>query len=186
MNPDASRGWPGGPRTTACSTSPTRRPTRRSAPCCWRRRRAAWSGSDCPTKTATSCSPTWHAGLAADARGAGRAGRDPARARPLLRGEARRASTCRSIGSSAAASASASCARSPRSPTARRATTPRSRPAPVTSAPSAPREPPAGATRFRLSSPATASCAGAAALGGYGGGQPMKRALLELEGVLDG
>ena len=54
---------PSAPPRRDCSTSPTPPPTRRSARCCWRRRRGAWCGSACRARTPTSCWRTSRAGL---------------------------------------------------------------------------------------------------------------------------
>ena len=55
MKAELTASSPSAPPRRACSTSPTRAPTRRSGRCCWPRPRAAWSGSACPTRTPTSC-----------------------------------------------------------------------------------------------------------------------------------
>ena len=57
-----TRDSPSAPPTRDCSTSPTRPPTRRSASCCSPAPRGAWSGSGCPGQEPTSCSRTWRRG----------------------------------------------------------------------------------------------------------------------------
>ena len=99
-------------------------------------------------------------------------------------GQARPTSTCRSTGGSAAASAAGSCGRSPGSPTARPAATPRWRRSAgneraVRAAGTA-----CGHNPIPLVVPCHRVLRSGGALGGYGGGLPMKQALLELEGVL--
>ena len=130
---------PSGPPTRACSTSPTRPPTRPSGRCCWPRPRAAWSGSACRTRTPTSCSPS------SPTRVSPRVLEAPAELDEVRReldlyfeGELTRLRPAARLAAQQAASAAGSCGRSPASPTARPAATRGGAAAPATSGRSAP------------------------------------------------
>ena len=139
------------------------RPTRRSGRCCWPRPARAWSGSACPTRTPTSCSSTWPTRVSPRVLEApGRARRGAARARPLLRGQARPLRPAARLAAQQRLPAAGAAGDRRGSPTARPATTPRWRRSAgneraVRAAGTA-----CGPTRSRSSSPATASCAAAA------------------------
>ena len=140
-------------------------------------RRGGWSGSGCPTRTPRSC---WSTSPSGSRRGCSRRpaelDEDAARARPLLRGQARPTSTCRSTGSLSDGFRLRVLRAIAASPTARPAATRRWPARPATSARSAPPAPPAARNPIPLVVPCHRVLRSGGGLGGYGGGGPDEEA----------